>query len=897
VPAEHHQPKTDSTNEGKYYRRKIPVGCAVRVALGGAIVLAGMPVHADDVDAGAPAAGREEELDEVTITSGRRDLESVRDEPVSISVISGDELERENVFNLDGITKRVANVKWNFGNSQTSGYSIRGVGKVGTGHASDPSVGIAVDGVAYAYNPLASFDFYDVESVQVNRGPQGTRFGRASVLGSIFVTTKAPSFNPDAEISVGYNIYDAQSWASGNANLFATASVTGPIVDGLLAYRASVYVDRGSGYTTNAYSPDYKVINKDRVNGRFQLLFTPLEGIRARLIVEANPRNNETSNGREFFTPTPTTYADGSPNPLSSDPSTKLARRWFRQNTDYNYDDDYLSDSELHLDNQGAVVTGSNGASLSIDWEARPGSTLTSISAIRDYYFNAGRDDDGTVFDILTASGARLLYKQLSQELRFQSSVGAVDYTTGLYLAHTRNNAFSNNIYGSDAGAWYANNNQYSLLDADAGGRALLTNSLAELWRQAGNQLVRNDTQAVFADADWHAWRNLTISAGVRFSHENRRNTVYSRLAASGFGAELNPAGVNGVDLGGFASSGNGSLTAGQNSAAQLALANAVAQKYFGVATYAALTDAQRAQVGAAKAIRASQIGLLWNPVVAESYKDTQPLWRVVPRYEFNENLTGYVSWAHGEKAGVPQVVNSVSTFVGPERNEAYELGLKTTTLDGRLVLNADVFLNDVKGYQQAVRIIDAYTTRLNQATDPNAEAVYTNGTGNVPKVRVKGVEIDSVFTGIPYTQLRLSGAYNDARYRSFTNSAQPSENGNLSAPYRDVSGSTLPGAAKWTFDLGGEFRKPVIGDAEFHASVNVTYTSRYNSDNSLSSYGWVPANTLVDASLGIGSSSKWDFSLYVKNLLNDDTPRSISWNNYVIQIPRLTGVVFRASL
>jgi outer membrane receptor protein involved in Fe transport len=234
---------------------------------------------------------------------------------------------------------------------------------------------------------------------------------------------------------------------------------------------------------------------------------------------------------------------------------------------------------------------------------------------------------------------------------------------------------------------------------------------------------------------------------------------------------------------------------------------------------------------------------------------------------------------------------------VGPERNEAYELGLKTTTLDGRLVLNADVFLNDVKGYQQAVRIIDAYTTRLNQATDPNAEAVYTNGTGNVPKVRVKGVEIDSVFTGIPYTQLRLSGAYNDARYRSFTNSAQPSENGNLSAPYRDVSGSTLPGAAKWTFDLGGEFRKPVIGDAEFHASVNVTYTSRYNSDNSLSSYGWVPANTLVDASLGIGSSSKWDFSLYVKNLLNDDTPRSISWNNYVIQIPRLTGVVFRASL
>lgn len=836
-----------------------------------------------------------EELELVTVT-GRQDLESVRDIPQSISVISGTELERENAYTLDAITKRLSNVKWNFGNSQSNNYSIRGIGKISHYHAADPSVGINVDGLAYAYNQLGSFHFFDVDSVQAARGPQGTQFGKNSTVGTLSIRTKAPSFTPGVEFSLGFNQYEPQKYSNANGNFTATTAATGPLVDGVLAYRATVHIDRGAGYLVNKYNESFSTINKDRAAGRFQLLYTPTADLSARLIVEVNPRNNENSNGGTISTPTPTVYANGGTNSLSSDASTRLARRWFLQNGDYSYEADYLSDSFLNNDSQGPVVTGTNGVVLELNWNLG-GHEVTSVSGFKDYYFDAFNDEERTVFDIVTASGQRLRYKQLSEELRVKSSIGGfVDYQAGLYLLDAKNDAdVSNIILGSDAGAWYASNSQYNTLDADAAGRYLLLNSVADLWKQAGQHQIHNRQTAIFAEADWHLSDAFSLATGFRLSRENRRNTVVSPIVQNGLARELNPAVVNGVDLGGFASAANGNLIADQNSPAQLALADSVALKYFGVATYGALTTGQRAQIGAAKGIRASQIGVVWNPTVAEPYKETQPTWVISPRFRVNENLTAYASYRHGEKGGVPQVVNGLSLQVKPEKNDAYEIGAKTTLLDSSLILNVAAFVNNIKNYQQQTRLYDEYTTELNRLTNPDADPSYVSAAGNVPRLRAKGIELDAVYTGIPGTQLRLAGAYNDARYRNYPNSPQPPENGNLSDPYQDVSGRTLPGAAKWTFDLGAEYRLPVYNATEFHASINAAYSSRFNSDNSLSSYSWIPSTIIADASLGLGRrDGGWDAVLYVKNLLDDDTPLNQSWNSYQPAFPRLYGVMLR---
>jgi hypothetical protein len=107
-----------------------------------------------------------------------------------------------------------------------------------------------------------------------------------------------------------------------------------------------------------------------------------------------------------------------------------------------------------------------------------------------------------------------------------------------------------------------------------------------------------------------------------------------------------------------------------------------------------------------------------------------------------------------------------------------------------------------------------------------------------------------------------------------------------------------LPGAAKWTFDLGAEYRKPAFNGKEFHASINVAYNSRFNSDNALSSYAWVDATTIADASIGLGDLGRaWDFTFYVKNLLDDDTRRNVTWNAYAPAIPRLYGITLAGRL
>lgn len=831
----------------------------------------------------------------------RNRIEKLQDVPLSVSVVTGRELERLNAYEIGAITKRAANVSWNLGNQRTSSLSIRGVGKMGQTEAQDPSVGTIVDGVNFAYNALtSSFDFVDVDTVEVTRGPQGTLLGKNTSLGVVNITTRRPSFTPSADYSLAFSERDG---------FLGTLAAGGPVIDDLLAWRGTFSVNKQRGDVVNTYNRDVTYTNTDRVSGRVQFLLTPHPDFSARIALDRQPRAGETTNGRTIFTPTPTTYSNGSTNTLATDNVTRLNRRWFTQNTGYSVAD-YLyggtEGSTVSNDSARALVTGSNGAAAELNWKLSSGHTLTSITATKNYHFNAV-NDEGTPFDIYRNSGGYWNdYRQLSQELRISSPTGGlVDYQGGVYLMRVHNQADYQRVWGNDAGAWFANAAQYGRLDTDAAGRQLLQNSLANLSMSynspAGFQDIRNKSTAGFLQGNWHVSNPLTLTTGLRLTQENRRNVGRSVIKTNGSAPELNPAIANGVNLGGFASSANGTLDPA-NSAAQLNVADTAANKYFGTAitatpgaAYNSLSGAQRQQIADAKAIRAAQIGVVFPNTEAESFDELQKSFVLSPSYKVNENLTTYVSWQYGEKAGISQLVNGQSALVKPEKTNALELGFKSALLNKTLIFNADVFLMDIKDYQQQVRVVDAYTTLLNN----DGNTYYTSATGNVPKVRVKGLEVDGVYAGIRNVTLRFSGAYNRAIYKSFPNSAQPVENGySGAAPYRDVSGMPLAGAPKYSFNIGADYRHPVFDSKEFHASANVAATSGYFSDNSLSSYSWVKKNATVDAAIGIGARSKsFDVSLVVKNLLNDDTPQSRTWNSYSPAVPRTFGIVFTGKL
>lgn len=851
-----------------------------------------------------PEVQQDTALGKVTVRARNR-LEPLQEVPLSISVVTGRELERLQATEVGAITQRAASVSWNLGNQRTSSLSIRGVGRQGQTEAQDPSVGFVVDGVSYGYNALtSSFDFTDIDTVEVTRGPQGTLLGKNASLGVVSVTTRKPSFTPDASYAVTFGDWDT---------VILRAAGGGPIVDGKLAGRIALTANKGQGDIKNEYNRDLTWTNKDRVYGRAQLLWTPTDNLSARLSVDAQPRGGETTNARTFNSPTPAFYADGTPNPRTTDASVRLARRWFQQLGSYSYDGSYLfggGDNEVDYDYARPLVTGTNGASLQVDWHVGD-IDITSISAYKDYHFQAV-NDDGTPYDIYrNAGGFWNDYKQWSQELRASGTLGELaDYQGGLFYFKVHNVADYRREWANDAGPWFASAAQYNRLDANAAGRYLAQNSLDGLLMSfnspAGVQDIQNDSLAAFGQLNWKIADAVTVTTGVRFTREDRQTTSTTRIKDDGRAPELNPDVVNNVNLGGFSSNATTGVLTGTNSAAQLALADLVALRYFGVAAvagnpgaaYNSLTAAQRQQVADAKAIRRAQIGVVFPWSSAEGFEETQPAWVVSPSWKISDQISTYASWQHGEKAGISQFVNGVSNVVGGEKTDAYEIGLKTVLFNDTLVFNTAVFYSEIEDYQQQVRVLDEYTTNLNRQTDPLAPLAYASATGNVPLVKVKGVEIDGVYAGIKNLQLRFSGTYNDAYYADFPNLAQAVEFGNLTAPYRDASGENLPGSFKYAFNLGADWRVPFGSNLEFHTSANAAWQSKFNSDVALSSYAWIPARTLVDFSAGIGArDGKFDVSILLKNALDDDTNVSQSWNTYGPAIPRWWGVVFSGRL
>jgi iron complex outermembrane recepter protein len=137
----------------------------------------------------APSGGA---LEEIIVTAQKR-TENLQEVPAAVSVVSAQELERRGVINLTSLQSLVPSL--NFKDSATtldSSVFLRGVGTINFSIAAEPSVGFVVDGVTYARSGEAFGDLYDVERIEVLRGPQGTLFGKNASAGVINVVTKRP---------------------------------------------------------------------------------------------------------------------------------------------------------------------------------------------------------------------------------------------------------------------------------------------------------------------------------------------------------------------------------------------------------------------------------------------------------------------------------------------------------------------------------------------------------------------------------------------------------------------------------------------------------------------------------------------------------------------------------
>ena len=184
-------------------------------------------------------------LEEVVVHATKRE-ESVQDIAISATVFSEDDLVKIGAINMQDIASRTPSLK--FGDRsdlKIGGTTIRGIGRLtGATAANEEAVAYYVDEVYVGGGVGANLDLFDLERVEVLRGPQGTLFGRNSVGGAINITTRKPPESFEGYFDASYGNYDA---------VRVQAAVGGPLAeDRVFGKISGVYYDR-EGYTKNLY--------------------------------------------------------------------------------------------------------------------------------------------------------------------------------------------------------------------------------------------------------------------------------------------------------------------------------------------------------------------------------------------------------------------------------------------------------------------------------------------------------------------------------------------------------------------------------------------------------------------------------------------------------------------
>lgn len=839
--------------------------------LSAAILLAGsaMPM------VGQAATAAEEDgvvaLEQVVVTSRNRE-EIAQDVPLPVTVLGGARLDREDIKSLWDLPSKVPNLQLNNPgeNARKVSPSIRGLGRGGANDSMEQSVGVIVDGVTLYYSGQAWNDYVDLDRIEVLNGPQGTLMGKNTSLGAINIVTKAPSFTPSSSYQL----------STGDLNsLNGKFSSTGPLLDGVLAYRGNFVVDRSDGIYTNTYQSlgrakeTWRESNK--IAGRLQLLWTPSDDLTGRVILDklrsderVNTGNTLVDNGPSSwinsatgasssrkvsilggYTPTSNNYVDWGYLGIFTQKSA-----WFH-NADGSVYQPALNTTDIQNSEARPQITNQHGLSAQLD-QRLPGHVLTSITAYRYQDFDIKNGGQNGQFYI-SNSGQQLWNRQFSQELRLSSNKGehaAFDYQLGLYYLNAEVYSDDPTYYGADAGAWYATtttnsvaakSQQYQKLIADGAGRTLLQASLNGIYQSRVTD-ARVQSTAAYGQSDWHFSDRGTLTLGLRQTHESKQNTVSH---------ELDRAGENLDVLG-------------------------------------AAVKASAAQIDAAKAIRDGQVLGAFSPRDGNPINANLTAWNVGPSLQLTPDVLVYSSLGQGIKSGFIFFATDASaaqTTIRPEKTTDAELGVKSLLLQRRLQLNANAYLTRIHDYQASWR-----------RDNPASLGSTISGWGNVDRISARGLELQSLFQLNRGLSFDLNAAFNRAVYETQWLVQVPEVS---NTTYFDAKGQQLANVPKITLSYGLNYQVPVRS-LQGRLTLSNSYRSGTYLNDNHADFTYQPGYTVTNLGLGIGPANHaWELSLLGRNVLDTtyytskSTWSSSSAANVTWGAPRNWQLVFKARI
>ncbi|HEX7846079.1 MAG TPA: TonB-dependent receptor [Chitinophagaceae bacterium] len=438
--------------------------------------------------------------DTVIITSRRR-REVLQDVPIPISVINGGQVEDAGAFNVNRMKEFVPSLQLYTSNPRNTGINIRGLGSPFglTNDGLDPGVGFYVDGVYYARPAAATFDFIDVERIEVLRGPQGTLFGKNTTAGAISITTRKPSFKSGANFEVSYGNY---------GYIQAKSSITGALTK-KIAGRFSFSGTQRDGVVynvrTNSHTND---INNLGFKG--QLLYKPTDDI------------DITFSG-DFSRQRPDGYAQVIAGVVQTQ---RPAYRQFNAiiaSLGYTLPSENAFDRVIDHDTPWKSGNDLGGLSLNADIKIGPG-TLTSTTAWRYWNWDPSNDRDFTGLQALAKSQNPARHHNWSQEIRYAGEFSSrLSGVVGLFYMDQE--VKINGTEESGSAQWRFSQSSTSSLWQTPG--------LFEGYGIYTKASIKSQSAAVFANVDWEIAKGFHVLPGIRFNYDNK-DVNYNRVASGG---------------------------------------------------------------------------------------------------------------------------------------------------------------------------------------------------------------------------------------------------------------------------------------------------------------------------------------------------------------------------
>lgn len=429
-------------------------------------------------------------LEGVVITSQKREQKN-KDVPIAITSYGTDFIENQGTFEYDALSEYVPGFQVQIQSVNNPGIVIRGITSDSGDSRVEPRVSIFQDGVSISKSRGSVVELYDIERVEVLKGPQGTLFGRGAQIGAMHIIQNKAKNETSGAVKVGY----------GNFNQFlATGHYNAPLVDDKLFFRAAAIYNKRDGFIKN--------ISGGNLNGKetvaFRTSFKYLINDDTTLDLIANWQKD---------TPPGTSFKSGTFAPLKGD-------------TNPNTFADLERGEELGLDRTVYGVTAILKHELNDTWD------VTSTTAYRKFNSDEAFDADGTVAPALffheISKG-----KQFSQEFRFNFD------TDDKFRGFFGTNFFYED--GSQHVPWEYNeqsvamlflnptflvSNGFSVLspnlpDDPATFGALSGAFLKQFNTESNTNFGENYSGDVFADASYDLTDKLSVTLGLRATLEN----------------------------------------------------------------------------------------------------------------------------------------------------------------------------------------------------------------------------------------------------------------------------------------------------------------------------------------------------------------------------------------